>query len=150
MLSPMAVSSLALLSVAGGERRLGGSFSVVVHEVATVAAGLFWGFALWSIAAAPLTCHAGRVAITRTAADWGFVFPAAAMVLATGGLGYLAPAAADREGVAAVLDLEDLGGAVVVLEQRFAGRGYGIGVVKLSCRVLNDGVGGREAELVVG
>lgn len=30
-----------------------------------------------------ITRHAGRAALTYTAADWGFVFPSAAMVIAT-------------------------------------------------------------------
>ena len=34
-----------------------------------------------------ITAHAGRAALTFTAADWGFVFPTAALVLATSTLG---------------------------------------------------------------
>jgi len=84
MISPLAVTSLALQSVAGGDRMLGGSWTPAVGEVATFAAGALWGFALWWIAAATVvTRHAGRAALTRTAADWGFVFPSAAMVIAT-------------------------------------------------------------------
>jgi tellurite resistance protein TehA-like permease len=84
MISPLAVTSLALQSVAGGDPMLGGSWTPAVGEVATFAAGALWGFALWWIAAATVvTRHAGRAALTRTAADWGFVFPSAAMVIAT-------------------------------------------------------------------
>lgn len=84
MISPLAVTSLALQSVAGGDPMLGGSWTPAVAEVATFGAGALWGFALWWIAAATIvTRHAGRAALTRTAADWGFVFPAAAMVVAT-------------------------------------------------------------------
>lgn len=84
MISPLAVTSLALQSVAGGDPMLGGSWTPAVAEVATFAAGALWGFALWWIAAATVvTRHAGRAAMTRTAADWGFVFPSAAMVVAT-------------------------------------------------------------------
>ncbi len=84
MISPLAVTSLALQSVARGDPMLGGSWTPAVGEVATFAAGALWGFALWWIAAAAVvTRHAGRAALTRTAADWGFVFPAAAMVVAT-------------------------------------------------------------------
>ena len=88
MISPLAVTSLALQSVAGGDSMLGGSWTPAVAEVATFGAGALWGFALWWIAAATIvTRHAGRAALTRTAADWGFVFPSAAMVIATVTLG---------------------------------------------------------------
>lgn len=84
MISPLAVTSLALQSVAGGDQALGGSWTSAVHEVATFVAAVLWGFALWWIAAASvITRHAGRAALTYTAADWGFVFPSAAMVIAT-------------------------------------------------------------------
>jgi tellurite resistance protein TehA-like permease len=88
MISPLAVTSVALQSVAGGDPMLGGSWTPAVAEVATFGAGALWGFALWWIAAATVvTRHAGRAALTRTAADWGFVFPSAAMVIATLALG---------------------------------------------------------------
>ena len=88
MISPLAVTSLAMQSVAGGDHVLGGSWTSAVHEVATFGAAVLWGFALWWIAAAAvITRHAGRAALTYTAADWGFVFPSAAMVIATLTLG---------------------------------------------------------------
>ena len=59
-----------------------------MQEVATFGAAALWGFALWWIAAAAvITRHAGRAALTYTPADWGFVFPSAAMVIATLTLG---------------------------------------------------------------
>lgn len=88
MISPLAVTSLTLQSVARGDPMLGGSWTPAVAEVATFGAGALWGFALWWIAAATIvTRHAGRAALSRTAADFGFVFPAAAMVIATLTLG---------------------------------------------------------------
>ncbi len=84
MLSPLAVTSLALQSVAGGDLMLAGSSPQGVTEAATFAGGVLWGFALWWLAAAiVVTRHAGRGALTRTSSDWGFVFPSAAMVIAT-------------------------------------------------------------------
>ena len=84
MISPLAVTSMALQAVARGDGMLGGSWAPAIGEVSTFAAGLLWGFALWwTAAAAVVTRHVGRAAFTRSAADWGFVFPAAAMVIAT-------------------------------------------------------------------
>ena len=88
MISPLAVTSLALQSVAGADQTLGGSWTSAMQEVATFGAAALWGFALWWIAAAAvITRHAGRAALTYTPADWGFVFPSAAMVIATLTLG---------------------------------------------------------------
>ena len=84
MISPLAVTSLALQAVSAGQKNLGGIWTSAVREGATLAAGFLWGFALWWIAAAAVvTAHVGRSALTRSAADWGFVFPTAAMVIAT-------------------------------------------------------------------
>lgn len=84
MLSPLAVTSLTLQAVAGGDQMLGGVWTPAVAEGATFAAAALWGFALWWIAVAcVVTVHIGRAAFTRTAADWGFVFPVAALVIAT-------------------------------------------------------------------
>ena len=88
MISPLAVTSLALQSVAGADQTLGGSWTSAVQEVATFGAAALWGFALWWIATSTvITRHAGRAALTYTPADWGFVFPSAAMVIATLTLG---------------------------------------------------------------
>lgn len=63
---------------------LGASGTPAVAAVATFVAGAFWSFALWWIAAATVVAwHTGRTAMTRTAADWGFNFPSAAMMFAT-------------------------------------------------------------------
>jgi hypothetical protein len=45
MISPLAVTSLAMQSVAGGDPMLGGSWTPAVAEVATFGAGALWGFA---------------------------------------------------------------------------------------------------------
>jgi tellurite resistance protein TehA-like permease len=87
MISPLAVTSLALQAVAGGDPMLGGSWTPAVAEGATFGAAALWRFALWIAAATTVTRHASRAALTRTAADWGFVFPSAAMVIATLTLG---------------------------------------------------------------
>lgn len=59
-----------------------------MQEAARFGATALWGFALWWIAAAAvITRHAGGAALTYTPADWGFVFPYAAMVIATLTLG---------------------------------------------------------------
>jgi len=74
--------------VAGADQTLGGSWTSAMQEAATFSAAALWGFALWWIAAAAvITRHAGRAALTYTPADWGFVFPSAAMVIATLTLG---------------------------------------------------------------
>lgn len=84
MISPLAVTSLALQSVARDVVLIRGAWTVQVSETATFLAAMLWGFALWWIAAAAvITRHAGRAAQTRTASDWAFVFPLAAMVIAT-------------------------------------------------------------------
>lgn len=84
MISPLSVTSLALLSVAQDAALLGGRWTDAVLEMAAVLAAMLWGFSLWwVVAAAVLTSHAGRAALTGTAADWGYVFPSAAMVIGT-------------------------------------------------------------------
>ncbi len=88
MISPLAVTSVAMQSVADGDPMLGGNWTPAVAEVATFGAGALWGFALsWIAAATVITRPAGRAALSRTAADWAFVVSSAAMVIATLTLG---------------------------------------------------------------
>jgi tellurite resistance protein TehA-like permease len=88
MVSPLSVTSLALPSVAADTAVLGGRWTGAVLEMAAVLAAMLWGFALWWMAAACLiTRHSGRAALTGTAADWAYVFPLAAMLIATLTLG---------------------------------------------------------------
>lgn len=88
MISPLAVTSMALPAVAQDATLVGGTWTAAVLEMSAVLAAMLWGFGLWWIAAATLIArHAGRSALTDTAADWAFVFPPAAMVLATLTLG---------------------------------------------------------------
>ncbi len=88
MLSPLSVSALAIQTVASDTSMLGGTWGPAVIQTANFLAAILWGFALWWIAVAGvITAHAGRDAMTYTAADWGFVFPTAALVLATSTLG---------------------------------------------------------------
>jgi tellurite resistance protein TehA-like permease len=88
MISPLSVTSLALQSVARDVVLLGGRWSDAVLETAAMLAAMLWGFALWwTAAAATITRHAGHRPLTGTAADWAFVFPPAALVIATLTLG---------------------------------------------------------------
>ncbi len=88
MLSPLSVSALAIQAVAADTSMLGGTWDPAVIQTANFLAAILWGFSLWWIAAAGvITAHLGRAALTFTAADWGFVFPTAAVVLATSTLG---------------------------------------------------------------
>ena len=88
MISPLSVTSLALQSVARDAVLLGGRWTEAVLETASMLAAMLWGFALWWTAAATMiTRHSGRGSLTGTAADWAFVFPPAALVIATLTLG---------------------------------------------------------------
>lgn len=88
MLSPLSVSALAIQTVAAETAMLGGTWGPAALQTANFLGAILWGFSLWWVAAATLvTIHAGRSAVTFTSADWGFVFPPAAMVLATVTLG---------------------------------------------------------------
>lgn len=84
MISPLAVTSMALPAVALDATLVGGTWTAAVLEMSAVLAAMLWGFGLWWIAvAAMIASHARRSALTDTAADWAFIFPPAAMVLAT-------------------------------------------------------------------
>jgi tellurite resistance protein TehA-like permease len=88
MISPLAVTSLAIQSVARDASLVGARWPGAIEETSAVLAAMLWGFALWWTAvAAVISRHAGRAALTGTAADWAFVFPMAAMVIATLALG---------------------------------------------------------------
>ncbi len=88
MISPLSVSALAIQAVAADTAMLGGTWGPAVLQTANFLAAILWGFSLWWVAVATLiTVHSGRRALTFTAADWGFVFPSAALVLATLTLG---------------------------------------------------------------
>ncbi len=105
MMSPMAVTSMALQSVARDASILGGVWSAAVLEMSAVLAAMLWGFGLWwLVVVLVIAKHAGRSALTGTAADWGFVFPPAAMVIATLVLGRFW-AAPILEGLGAVLSV---------------------------------------------
>lgn len=84
MLSPLSVAALAIQVVATEEDILGGTWGPAVLQTANFIAAMLWGFSLWWLAVAiVLTAHAGAAALTRTPADWGFVFPLAAFTLST-------------------------------------------------------------------
>lgn len=88
MISPLSVSVLAIQVVAADTAMLGGTWGPAVLQTANFLSAILWGFSLWWVAAATLiTIHDGRRAITYSAADWAFVFPSAALVLATLNLG---------------------------------------------------------------
>jgi tellurite resistance protein TehA-like permease len=84
MLSPLAITSLALQAVARDASLVGGIWSAALLEMAAMLAAMLWGFGLWWLAVVLVIArHAGRDALTGTARDWGYVFPPAAMVIAT-------------------------------------------------------------------
>ncbi len=90
MMSPLSVGALALPIVASSTADLGGAWGGAVMQSAHLMASLLWGFSLWWLAAATLvTWRSTGHPLTFTPADWGFVFPFAALVLSTLALGRL-------------------------------------------------------------
>jgi tellurite resistance protein TehA-like permease len=84
MLSPLAISALALHQVGADAALLDGRLGAGVAPFTELVALLLWGFALWWIAAAgAITWRARSAAITHQPADWAYVFPPAALTLAT-------------------------------------------------------------------
>lgn len=84
MMSPLSVAGLAVHKVAGAGWILSGDWEPAVQAGADLMAATLWGFALWWIAAASVvTHHAGRKALRFQPSSWGYVFPPAAMTLAT-------------------------------------------------------------------
>lgn len=84
MMSPLSVAGLAVHKVAAAGWILSGDWDPAVQAGADMMAAALWGFALWWIAAASVvTHHAGRDALRFQPSAWGYVFPPAAMTLAT-------------------------------------------------------------------
>jgi tellurite resistance protein TehA-like permease len=84
MLSPLSVTSLALYQLGRDNEALRTYIGSVGPGAAQLLAMLLWGFSLWwFLAAALLTWRSRTGAVTYTPADWGYVFPSAALTLAT-------------------------------------------------------------------
>lgn len=88
MLSPLSICAIALQAVARDTANLGGMVGVPVQQTAAFLAALLWGFSLWWFCVAVvITVRVGRLAVTWSPVDWGYVFPAGALVLSTLTLG---------------------------------------------------------------
>ncbi len=88
MLSPLSIGALALHQVGADAALLDQRLGSGVEPVTNLLALLLWGFSLWWLLAAVVISWSARAAaFTHTPADWGYVFPPAAMTLATVTLG---------------------------------------------------------------
>ncbi len=88
MLSPLSVTALAVRDSTADFALFLPHDPAGMAVVADLVAALLWGFSLWWIAAAGiLTWNSRSTALTRTPTDWAFVFPAAALAIATVDLG---------------------------------------------------------------
>ncbi len=115
MMSPLSVGALALPIVASSTADLGGAWGGAVIQAAHLMSSLLWGFSIWWLAAATVvTWRTAGHPLTFTPADWGFVFPFAALVLSTLALGRLWESGL-MEGMAVGLGLVLLGVWVAVL-----------------------------------
>lgn len=87
MMSPLSVSAMALGSTVDVVPILVPTSATDVAAFTSLGSGLLWGFGLWWLAAALLlTWHEGRKAWVYSPGSWGFVFPPAALSLASFGL----------------------------------------------------------------
>jgi tellurite resistance protein TehA-like permease len=85
MISPLSVTVLAVDLVAPGAALVAGAD---IRGAATLLAAMLWGFALWWVLAAGLATWHTRGAVLRgRPSDWGYVFPPAALTIATVVLG---------------------------------------------------------------
>lgn len=84
MISPLSLCALALNQVGEDAYQLTARVGDEPVEATHLMAMLLWGFSLWWIAAATaITWDARGSALTSTPADWAYVFPPAAVTIAT-------------------------------------------------------------------
>lgn len=87
MMSPSAAAALALIAVPLVTPTLLDLPSTSVTPVTGLVAGMLVGFSLWwLLVVVLLTAGAGRAALSFSPASWGYVFPLAAVAVASGGL----------------------------------------------------------------
>jgi len=87
LMSPSSAASLALLAIPVTVPTLLGQPSTSVTPVTTLMAGALVGFGLlWLLVVATLTARTRGQALSFSPASWGFVFPLAALSVATGSL----------------------------------------------------------------
>lgn len=84
MLSPLSVSCLALQFAALNTRSLGGIWDDAVRSTADFIAAMLYGFAIWWVGPALIATRAsGQPKLTGGPQDWAYVFPAAALSVAS-------------------------------------------------------------------